>query len=292
MKKKTKLPLFLRLIHWAFPKVETVSSYLASEWAWKLFFTPFRFTPPATEAETAEKATLFKLSVENIEIQGYEWGQGDKTILVLHGWSGRATQFRKFISPFNELGYKVVGIDGPSHGKSSGNRTHIMEFVAVLKAVKQKYPEIEAIIAHSFGGAASIMAIREGLAINRLINIGTPTDGDYIIDDFLRRINGKPKSGELFKQKVLDMFNKPFSNYSVKESIKYMKDDFELLMIHDNNDKEVPIKHPLDLHAAHPNTKLITTDGLGHMRILKDKEVINHCINFVVQEKSKITEVV
>ena len=284
MKKKTKLPFILRFIHWAFPKVEYVSPKIASEWAWKLFFTPFRFKPPIAEVEIAEKGDLFKINVENIEIQGYEWGTGDKTILVLHGWSGRATQFRKFIDPFNEVGYKVVAIDGPSHGRSSGKTTHIMEFVKVLKAVKLKFPEIDSIIAHSFGGAASMMAIREGLEIKRLINIGTPTDGDYIIADFLRRINGKPKSGELFKQKIIDMFHKPFSYFTIKESIKYMREDFELLVIHDKNDKEVPLQNALDI-SEHANTKLIITEGLGHMRILKDMSVINHCINFVRQEK-------
>lgn len=183
----------------------------------------------------------------------------------------------------------MVGIDGPSHGRSSGKRTHIMEFVEVLKAVKLKYPEIDSIIAHSFGGAASMMAIREGLEVKRLVNIGTPTDGDYIIADFLRRINGKPKSGERFKQKVIDMFHKPFSNFSVKESITHMKEDFELLMIHDRNDKEVLIHHAVEFHTEHPETKLIITEGLGHMRILRDMKVINHCINFV--NKEEIVEV-
>ena len=280
MKKKTKQPLLLRIIRWSFPKVEALAPRIAGAWAWKLFFTPFRFNPPKPEEDIAREANQFRLSVSNMDIQGYEWGTGEKSILVLHGWSGRATQFRKFINPLNKIGYKVVGIDGPAHGKSSGNRTHIMEFADVLKAVKLKYPEIDTIISHSFGGAASMMGIREGLKIKRLINIGSPTDGDYIISDFLRRINGSSKSGERFKQKVVEMFNKPFSNYSIKESIKHVK-GLELLMIHDKDDKEVPFQHAVEVHETSPDTKLILTKGLGHMRILKDSQVIEHCLSFI-----------
>lgn len=280
MKKKTKLPLPLRIIRWSFPKVEKLMPSVAGAWAWKLFFTPFRYKPPVPEVEIIEKAKQFKFVVSGITIQGYEWGSGEKTILLLHGWSGRASQFRKFIEPLNKRGFKVIGIDGPSHGRSSGSRTHLMEFVEVLMELKGIYPELESIIAHSFGGAASMMAVREGLTIKRLVNIGSPTDADYIISDFLRRINGSSKSGERFKQKVIDMFDKPFSYFSIKESIRHVE-DLELFMIHDKNDKEVPFKHAVDVHNASSNAKLMLTEGLGHMRILKDRNVIAHCLDFV-----------
>ena len=287
MKKKTKLPLPLRMIRWTFPKVESISPTLAGRWAWKLFFEPIRFKSPQPELDIEKEANMYRLQVDHMDIQVYEWGHGDKTIFVLHGWAGRATQFRKFIPKLNEAGYRVVGIDGPSHGKSSGKRTHIMEFAKVLKELHLRYPEVESVIAHSFGGAATMMAVREGLKIKRLINIGTPTDSDYIINDFLRRINGHPESGAKFKEKVLRIFNKPFSNYSVKESIKHIKEDLSVLLIHDHDDKEVPVEHAIELANDHPEIQLKLTKGLGHMRILKDPEIIKTCIEFVEQMENE-----
>lgn len=281
MKKKSKLPLPLRFIRWAFPKVELVAPVLAGKWAWKLFFSPFRFPAPKKEQPIADSAKLFNYEAGNQTIQGYEWGNGEKTVLLLHGWSGRATQFYKFIEPLINAGYKVVSIDGPAHGKSTGNATHIMHYADTILKVKELYPEIRSIIAHSFGGAASMQAIRLGLDIDKLVNIGTPTVGDYIISDFLRRINGSQKSGDMFKQNIKKQFNRTFDEFSVMETIKAAQDNVNVLMIHDEDDKEVPVQHTLDLVKAQPWVNLIVTKKLGHMRILKDAEVISHSIDYL-----------
>lgn len=284
---KKKMPFPLRVIQWTFPKLEKIAPSLASKWAWKLFFTPFRFPIPIKEQETADEAKKFTFDSEGYRIQGYEWGTGDKSILLIHGWSGRATQWKDFINPLNENGYKVVAIDGPSHGSSTGKMTDIMKFQNILQEVVRQYPEINSIIAHSFGGAATMFSIQNGLQVDRLVNIGTPTDGDYIISDFLRRINASSKSGDRFKQNVLDNFGNPFDYYSVKETIKFAKST-SLLMIHDRLDKEVPIQHSVDLHEANPTTQLVMSEGLGHMRILRDKEVIAQAISFVNGEKEAV----
>ena len=280
---KRKTPFSLRMIQWFFPKLERVAPSLAEKWAWKLFFTPFRFPVPAKELDIVKEANKFTFESEGYTIQVYEWGKGDDTILLMHGWSGRATQWREFIKPLNENGYKVVAIDGPSHGNSSGKMTDIMKFKNILKKVQEIYPEINTVITHSFGGAAIMFGIQNDLKIKRLVNIGTPTDGDYIISDFLRKINASPKSGDRFKKNIIDNFGHPFSFFTVKETIK-SANNTALLMIHDRLDKEVPVQHSIDLHEAIPGTQLVMTEGLGHIRILRDKEVIAQAIGFVKNE--------
>lgn len=280
---KKKMPFPLRVIQWTFPKLEKVAPNLAGKWAWKLFFTPFRFPVPQKEQEVADRANKFTFEAEGYTIQGYEWGSGDKTIFLLHGWSGRATQWREFIKPLNDSGYKVIAIDGPGHGSSSGKMTDIMKYQRILQETLGLYPEIETMITHSFGGAATMFGIQNGLKMKRLVNIGTPTDADYIVSDFLRRINATAKSGERFKQRVIKNFGNPFEYYSVKETIKHANNT-DLLMIHDRLDKEVPVQHSIDLHEDNPHTKLVMTEGLGHMRILRDKEVIAQAIDFVSEQ--------
>ena len=277
---KKKMPFPLRVIHWTFPKLEKMAPNLAGKWAWKLFFTPFRFPVPKKEQEIANSANKFTFESEGYTIQGYEWGSGDKTIFLLHGWSGRATQWMKFIKPLNDRGYKVIAIDGPAHGNSTGKMTDIMRYQRILQQTVAMYPEVDTMITHSFGGAATMFGIQNGLKLSRLVNIGTPTDGDYIITDFLRRINATEISGVRFKQRVIKNFGNPFDYYSVKETIKSAKDT-DILMIHDRSDKEVPVKHSIDVHEANPSTQLVITEGLGHMRILKDESVIERAIEFI-----------
>lgn len=285
MKRSKKLPLPLRLIRWAFPKLERLAPELATKWAWRLFFTPIRFKAPKKEVEAALKAHQFEFEGGQQTIQGYEWGSGEKVVLLLHGWAGRGPQLHHFIEPLNELGFKVVAIDGPAHGKSSGKSTHILHYADAILQLEKLYPNVEAIISHSFGGAASIQAIRLGLNINKLITIGTPTIGDYIISDFLRRINGSPRSGERFKQNIVKQFNRTFDEFSVMNSIEQVKGKMDMLMIHDRDDREVPIHHAQDLQSKAPWVQLHITEGLGHMRILKDKSVIEECCAFVKEKK-------
>ena len=288
MKKKNKLPIPLRIIRWTFPRLEKIAPELATKWAWKLFFTPIRFVAPKKEMEAIELSKEFVFEGGEQAIQGYEWGQGNKVVLLLHGWAGRGSQLHNFIAPLNELGYKVVAIDGPAHGRSTGKTTHILHYADAILNVKKLYPDIEAIIAHSFGGAASIQAVRLGLEIKKLITIGTPTIGDYIINDFLRRINGSPRSGDRFKENVVKQFNRTFDEFSMMNTIELVKDNMDMLMIHDKDDREVPVQHAKDLQIKAPWVNLHITEGLGHMRILKDKSVIAECCAFVEEEKLEL----
>ena len=46
-------------------------------------------------------------------------------------------------------------------------------------------------------------------------------------------------------------------------------------MIHDQDDREVPLPHGERLAAAWPGARLVTTTGLGHRRILRDPAVLD-----------------
>jgi pimeloyl-ACP methyl ester carboxylesterase len=56
--------------------------------------------------------------------------------------------------------------------------------------------------------------------------------------------------------------------------------DAGLLVVHDREDREVPIRHADRLAAAWPNARLVATDGLGHRRILRDAAVIAETVAF------------
>jgi pimeloyl-ACP methyl ester carboxylesterase len=48
------------------------------------------------------------------------------------------------------------------------------------------------------------------------------------------------------------------------------------MVVHDRLDKEVPYDEGAKLGTTWPSAELVTTEGLGHQRILRDPEVINH----------------
>mgnify|MGYP001953379095 CR=1 FL=1 len=63
-----------------------------------------------------------------------------------------------------------------------------------------------------------------------------------------------------------------FTNISVSKSLKS-------LIIHDINDKVIPISRSKNVHKNWAVSKFMEVEGTGHFRILRTKEVINSVIN-------------
>ena len=283
--KKPKTPLIMLTIQKLFPVVERILPPLAYQWAFKLFFKPMRFPWPSRELSAKQSAVKFRLNAGNLEIQCYSWGQG-AVVLFVHGWAGRGTQFFKFVQPFVDKGFKVVAFDGPAHGASSGKRTDIIEFERVLKSLEEYYGGICAVITHSFGGAATIFAMSRGLNVPNLVNISSPTNSDKIITAFLKKINGSIKVAAGFDKLVLKKYGKPFSSFSSEVLSEYLP-PFNLLLIHDKNDREVSIDQAEKLKELVPGAEMMATSLLGHTRILRDDQVIDKSLSFVIAKNRK-----
>ena len=57
--------------------------------------------------------------------------------------------------------------------------------------------------------------------------------------------------------------------------------DVPVLLIHDEEDFEVPVSSSYEIRQNLVNSKIITTKGLGHTKILRDKGVISQVYNFI-----------
>jgi esterase/lipase len=245
-----------------------------------IFFTPLNYRVPDKEKAVGKEAEKFFIDVRGKKIRCYSWGKGP-LILLVHGWAGRATQFRKIIAALVAANYRVVGFDGPAHGKSQGTSTNIEEFEDVIKTLYMRLGEPEAVIAHSFGGGAVLFAAMNGLNVKKLINIASPTIGDEIIGTYLKTINASGETGSFFKSYILQKTGRSFDEYTALHFVTKLAPHLELLLIHDQNDPEVPIKHALELLKVYPMARLFKTSGLGHTRILRDEKVINECLSFI-----------
>lgn len=281
--KKVKVPITLRIVRWWFPKLEKYASPLALRLFVQLFFTPLHYGFPSKEMEWIKKSKRSSFNINGKKIEIYSWGEEDRPfILFIHGWAGRATQFYNFFPPFMAARYRVVAVDGPAHGKSEGKQTNILEFEEMLKKLVDRYGKPVGVIAHSFGGVAMLMAIANGLSIDKLINIGTPSIGDKIIQTFLKAVNGNWSTAEKFKRYMIKKYGRSFDEFSGQYFIPQIK-TLDLLLIHDENDKDVSIEHAERIKELYPRAQLYRTTGLGHTRILKDEDVIRTSLRFIHQ---------
>lgn len=281
-KKKKNEPLLLRTVRAAFPMLEKVAPFLADRIFRLVFYVPLRYPAPDREQEMAGEGKPFSLPLGDKVIRGHHWGDpANPYVLLVHGWAGRATQFRKFIPELVAKGFFVVGPDGPAHGKSDGRSTSIPEFHQMFLAVYAKFGEPTGVITHSFGGAAMLYAAMNGLPVRRLVNIASPAIGDEILKTFLRAINGSWTSAERFKKYVIRKTGKTFDEFTALHAVRHLPAPIDLLVISDEDDTDVVFRSAEELVKAYPSARLYRTKGLGHNRILKDEGVIAEAIAFL-----------
>jgi hypothetical protein len=53
------------------------------------------------------------------------------------------------------------------------------------------------------------------------------------------------------------------------------------LVVHDRDDRQTPWADSAGLVGALPDARLLTTQGLGHVRILKDPGVVHDVLGFL-----------
>lgn len=73
-------------------------------------------------------------------------------------------------------------------------------------------------------------------------------------------------------------FNRTMDSYCVHSAAEEIK--IPVLIIHDEDDVDVPIKAAYQIKKHAPNSYLMVTTGLGHRKILGDKKVIERIRDF------------
>ena len=215
----------------------------------------------------------------NKEIVVYHYGNSPKKILLVHGWSGRGTQLVKFADELLKLGYSTISFDAPAHGKSGTKTTLMPEFIASILELEKLYGPFESAIGHSLGGMALLNSVKQGLQLKKLVVIGSGDKVEDILDDYVKKLELKPivanKMSELFEKR----FGEPMGNYAAHIAAKQVT--VPTLVIHDENDYEVPIYCGKNIFKHLPNGEMYVTQRLGHRKILGDTNVINKALDFI-----------
>jgi hypothetical protein len=61
------------------------------------------------------------------------------------------------------------------------------------------------------------------------------------------------------------------------------------MIIHDQDDREIPYTQALDLFQQWNGSQLLLTEGLGHRRILRDEETLANILQFLGVSDQKKT---
>ncbi|WP_026778104.1 alpha/beta fold hydrolase [Polaribacter sp. Hel_I_88] len=260
---------------------ESITLYFAS----KLFTTPINFKTPKRELgmeEAAQKKTLHVASIKK-DIHILSYGYSDKKVLFAHGWAGRRTQLFLIANLLLEKGFMVIAFDAPSHGKSTGKTTNILEYIESIKAINKEFGPFEAAVGHSFGGMAITNAQANQEIFKCLITVGSGDKIEDILINFAQNIGLNTNFGHQLKKYFEKKWNIKLVDYDTNEVAK--KINVPVLVVHDVLDGDVAVSCAINIRLNLKKGKLLISEGLGHTKILRDQETANNIINFIKQNK-------
>ncbi|MEM8520894.1 alpha/beta hydrolase [Flavobacterium sp. PL12] len=261
--------------------ISLISPKLITLFASKLFTTPIKHKIPKRELDMDRKSTQKLINIPEIgkEIVLYQYGDSKKKILLVHGWSGRGTQLFKIADELVKQGYSTISFDAPAHGKSPGKMTIMTDFISSIMEIDKQFGPFEAAIGHSLGGMSVLNAIKSGLKVNKAIVIGSGDIVQDILDDFVAKLELKPNISTLLRLHFEKKYGEEMNSYSAY--IAAAKATIPVLVIHDHDDPEVPVKAGIHIHKYLKNGELMLTHGLGHRKILGNNAVIEKTITFL-----------
>lgn len=271
-------------------------SLIAPPVAGTIAFRLFCTTRARGKIRPAERATHDQAITDTVTVGGnrvvtYQWGRGEKPVLMIHGLQSRGSRFAFLAEKLLSHGYTPVTFDAPGHGDSEGKGTTVLEYLAIARHLQDKHGPFHAIVANSLGAAGMFHAVRSGVSAQRLVSVSGLAEFSFLVDEFSRQLTLRPQLTAQLRSRLEKLlaptvdvwteFSAPYRSKSITQP---------LLVIHDTEDEVIPYRHAQIIAEAYPDTATqVTTNGLGHRRVLNNEDVVDTVTRFVTQQPATIS---
>ena len=211
----------------------------------------------------------------------WRWGEGP-VVLLVHGFEGNRAQFAAIVEALVGRGFAAVALDVPAHGESAGDELTAEKFIAAIERTLARLGPVHAVIGHSLGGAMSLYSVARSGGSRRVAVVSAPSSLMRELKRFAAALGLSERGTRAFIASVETHVGRPAADFDVRHLAG--KVDLPLLMIHDQNDRQVPVVEAARKAHVLPGAELMVTRGLGHNRLLADPAVVNALVAFVAQE--------
>jgi pimeloyl-ACP methyl ester carboxylesterase len=202
---------------------------------------------------------------------------------MLHGWESRGARFAQLAEKLSTDGYTPLTFDSPGHGDSQGDRATILDYLAICRALQERYGAFEAVVAHSFGVLCAFYALKQNVRARCVVALSGVSDFHYLLDAFSQRLNLIEPVRERLRRRIEQLFA-PFEDVWNRFSVTYNTQKLQqrVLIIHDIQDDMVSVEQARKTAEQFGvRAELQITDGLGHSRLLGDPAVLDRVCVFI-----------
>lgn len=256
-----------------------ISPTIAARLALAAFFRPGpKMAVHERDAATDLAGHREYLHMHGRDVATYRWGAGERTVLVLHGWQGRASQLAPLVRELVAAGFTVVSFDAPAHGASDGRRADITDWLEASAELARRHGGFDAVVGHCFGGLAALAFARDDAAIRSVAVIAAAASPAAFLHEFSTMLElddeTRTRFEHLFYARLGETPATAITHYDAVA--QPLPATTGLLVVHDREDRRMPDAGSLRLHDAHRGqSRLIRTTGLGHARLLSDDAVLD-----------------
>ena len=233
----------------------------------RVWFTPWTVGRARPRPEGAHPLDV---PVGGAVLHGWELGDGP-TVLLVHGWGGRSTDLAALGVRLVAAGHRVVAVDLPAHGASPGATTDLFELAAAVTAVGLRAGPLHGLVAHSLGSVAALLAVADGLAVPRVAVLAPPAALDRAVTRLARQAGLTSRAEARLRRRIEVRYGADvWQRLDVVDTAPRI--DADVLVVHDVDDREVPVGEGVRVARA-LRTDAVLTTGLGHGRVLVDDGV-------------------
>jgi pimeloyl-ACP methyl ester carboxylesterase len=294
----------MKVIRLALRSVAALSPDIAGRAAFRLFATtPGRRPRTAKERELLARSEGWMRQAERVQL-AFEGGTAvahrfaarpcqafSGRVLVVHGWGSRAAYLSALTEGLVAAGHEVVALDLPGHGAAGGRTLTLPMAVKAIDAAWQRFGGFDYFCGHSFGGA-SLACAASGLVPSvpahrprRLVTIGSPSEMTWLFKGLGRFLKLAPQAQDALERHVERIAGAPLSAFDAANGAGRLKTP--MLVIHAEDDKEVPALHARRYAAAGANVTLEWANGFGHRRIVSAEPVIDRIVGFFAEDAER-----
>lgn len=215
----------------------------------------------------------------NVAINCFSWGNGKRKVLLTHGWASKALDFYELIIELQKIDdLEIIAFDAPGNGSSISEFSNLMLYADSVKSIALNYAQPDALIGHSLGGMANVIALQAlGLKPHLLISIAPLIRLKENFGQSLDSVNIGTKDQDVFFSNFNKEFSVPADHFNLTE-LYQLSPDLDHLLAYDPADHIAPYAYLKEFLDKNPTIKAKSFEGIGHYKILKSADIIEDIV--------------
>jgi pimeloyl-ACP methyl ester carboxylesterase len=236
---------------------------------------PHRRARPRVSRAMME-AEEHSIEVPTGTIAAWRLGVGP-AILLVHGWEDDNALWGPLADQFAAIGRAVVALDLPGHGFSTATDASPRGAAKAVREVAKALGPIDAVVGHSYGCTAAIIALARGVEARRAVMIASPVPRTGPHRRHPDREQDAPPE-VLERAFAIRAEDEDRRRQQIEDLIAGMT--VPALIVHSIDDEQCPMGNSERMAQLWPGSELLLVDGHGHRFVAQDADVLSRIVEF------------